>query len=113
MPASQGGLLNGGDGWTTNSRNTGWAPDFSDSAGNDSSDDAYSDWILLDQEDVGDLEDVLLNVNDYREYTYIDPVVDVAVERIPHLYRDSESDTSRLELIGDRATFTRPCSGPT
>lgn len=110
---SQGGLFDGIEGWSTDSRDTAWAPDFADFTGNDSSDDSNPDWILLDDGELPEVEDAHLDVDDYREYTYVDPVQGAAMDRIRHLYRDSEWDSTCPVLIGDRASFRGPFPGPT
>lgn len=113
LSASQGGLFDGGDGWTTDSRDTMWAPDFADFTGMNSSDDNNLDWILHDEEELPHVEEVPLNVDEYRKYTYVDPIQQTAIERIRYLYRDSEGDTSQPVLTGDWTTFNGPFLGPT
>lgn len=78
------------EGWTTDSNDSAWAPDFNDFASNNSSDNDNSDWFLLDNEDVAEVEDQAFDVEQYREYTYVDPIRGAIVERIRHLYRDSK-----------------------
>jgi len=76
------------DGWITDSRDTVWAPDYADFSNNNSSNDNNSDWVLIEVEDE-DVNDTPFDVEEYLEYTFVDPDQHAALERIQFLYRES------------------------
>lgn len=109
---TQGGLLDGSSGWTTDSRDINWMLDYSDFVGNNSSDKNNSNWILFDDEELSDSDTESFDVERYQEYTYLDPIQAAAIERIQHLYGDSQWDQTRPVLAGDRQTFRGPFPVP-